>query len=599
MTVDDTLNMIQIDDVQLSPDGSRVMYSLSRLDWDQNKRLKSLYIMPADSGAAIKMNVLDKSRDYRFTPEGTHISYLAPDSTGYNQLFVIPVDGTFTLQLSYHKSGISSYTWTPDGLSILFLADEYDEDEAARMKKGDDAVYIDEGPNGQFRQQWNNLWLLDVATQRERRITDEDMRIDKRQLNSNLIPEGRLLWAPDGKKFVFTMVDDQKWEWGAEKLYVMDAATRDYHLLSGNFEGNIRYTTWTSDSKSILFSGEYKTSSNLFRLDAETGAISALTNQRGSIRVHGISRDGGRMVYTYSDFSTPPDLYSSLTLEYAPVRLTDVNPWIRNEIELAQGSVVKWKSRYDWEIEGILHLPAGYRDGERLPLIVHVHGGPSGHFANSFSARNQIWAELGYVQLSPNYRGSGGYGDKFQRGNMFDIGGGEFEDLMTGVDYVIESGYADPGQLGIRGWSWGGVLGGWTITQTNRFKAASLGAMVCDWTTEYANGFGYNIVRWFIGGYYWNNPDGWRTRSSLTHIKNVTTPAIFFHGANDRTCSPPQSMNYASALKDRGVPCRLIMFPREGHGIREPHHQRIRDIEEIRWMQKYIRGIEWNPRERK
>jgi len=377
----------------------------------------------------------------------------------------------------------------------------------------------------------------------------------------------------------------------------MDADTKEYRLVS-SFQGNIRNPVWAPNSKSLLFTGEVKTTSNLFKVAVGTGEVKQLTNQSASIAVSSFSRDRTKMVYSFSDHYTSPDIYSSSTSNLDPIRLTNANSWIEKEISLAEAKRIKWKSRYGLEIEGLLHLPADYQEGRKLPLILHVHGGPSGHFANRFSARNQIWAGLGYAQLSPNFRGSGAYGDEFHRANMYDIGGGEYEDLMTGVDYVIEEGYADSERMGIRGWSWGGVLGGWTITHTTRFKAASLGAMVTDWIAEYANGFGHNIVRWLIGGHYWENPDGWRTRSSLTYIRDVTTPTIVFHGEKDTTCSPPQSMTFSVALKDQGVPVRYILFPREPHGLREPRHQRTRDIEEIKWMQKYVLGLEWSPWER-
>jgi dipeptidyl aminopeptidase/acylaminoacyl peptidase len=181
---------------------------------------------------------------------------------------------------------------------------------------------------------------------------------------------------------------------------------------------------------------------------------------------------------------------------------------------------------------------------------------------------------------------------------MQDIGGGDFQDLMTGVDYVIEKGYADPERLALRGWSYGGILGGWTITQTDRFKAASVGAMVSDWVSEYGPGFNHDVRLWYIGGTPWENAEAWRQKSALTHVANVTTPTIIFHGIKDIMDTEPQSMMFFTALKDMGREVRYLRFPREPHGFREPRHQRTRDIEEIRWMQKYVLGEEWKPWER-
>jgi dipeptidyl aminopeptidase/acylaminoacyl peptidase len=237
-------------------------------------------------------------------------------------------------------------------------------------------------------------------------------------------------------------------------------------------------------------------------------------------------------------------------------------------------------------------------DGAELPFLLHVHGGPAGVFTNTFSARNHVWAGLGYAQLSPNVRGSSGYTDELLQGNMYDIGGGDYWDLMTGVDTVVARGLADSDQLGIRGWSYGGILGGWTITQTDRFEGASLGAMVSDWTSEYGPGFNHDVRLWYIGGTPWENPEDWRARSALTHVAGVTTPTLLLHGINDRTDTEAQSMMFFQALRDQGKTTRYIRFPREPHGFREPRHQRTRDVEEIRWIQKHVRGIEWEPWER-
>jgi len=210
-----------------------------------------------------------------------------------------------------------------------------------------------------------------------------------------------------------------------------------------------------------------------------------------------------------------------------------------------------------------------------------------------------VYAGLGWAVLEPNVRGSISYGDAFLRGNMKDIGGGDYYDVMTGVDRLIADGIADPEHLAIRGWSYGGILGGWTLTQTPRFKAASLGAMVTDWTSEYAMGFNHDVRLWYIGGTPWESPEKYRQQSSYTHIAAVTTPTLLLHGERDTTDTIGQSMMYYQGLKDRGVPTRFVRFPREPHGFREPHHIRTRDAEEIGWLMKYARGIEWKAPERK
>jgi dipeptidyl aminopeptidase/acylaminoacyl peptidase len=385
----------------------------------------------------------------------------------------------------------------------------------------------------------------------------------------------------------------------------MNADTREVRMVSGSFVGTMRGFDWMPDSRAVLFTGLQRTDTNLYRLDVATGEVQQVTQVEGTLSAGSFSRDRSRFVYAFEDFDTPPDLWvaevgdaiSSHGAE-GGIRLTEANPTIPDSMALAQGEVVRWESRDGTEIEGILYLPNGYDRSEPLPFLLHIHGGPAGVFTNSFSASAHVWAGLGYAQLQPNVRGSSGYSDELLRGNIRDIGGGDYEDLMTGVDFVVGEGIADPDHLALRGWSYGGILGGWTITQTDRFKAASVGAMVSDWTSEYGPGFNYDVRLWYIGGTPWENPEDWRARSPLTHVANVTTPTIIFHGMEDTTDTEPQSMMFFQALKDQGKTVRYLRFPREPHGFREPHHQRIRDIQEIRWIQEHARGIEWEPWER-
>jgi dipeptidyl aminopeptidase/acylaminoacyl peptidase len=330
-------------------------------------------------------------------------------------------------------------------------------------------------------------------------------------------------------------------------------------------------------------------------MDVDTGALTQLTDVAGTLRPLGFSRDRTRMVYSFTDFDTPPDLYSADISGHDEVRLTRANPRLEDEVALASADIVRWSSHDGTEIEGVLYRPTGYQEGTRVPLMLHVHGGPPGYFGNSFDFEFQLYAGLGYASLGPNVRGSSAYGDELLRGLMGDVGGGEYEDLMSGVDHVIELGIADPDQLGVRGWSWGGVLSSWVVTQTDRFKAASIGAMVGSWVAETGPGFNFDVTLWYIGGSHWENLDEWMKRSSLTHVGNVTTPSLILHGGEDTTSSVGQSLMFFTALRDRGVPTRFIKFPRQQHGVREPRLLRVLHVEETRWMEKYIRGRDWEP----
>src|SRR5581483_872097 len=547
-------------------------------------------------------------------------------------IYVIRTTGGEAVKLFDHKDGVSSFKWSPDGKRIFFLANDPKDDAAKKAEKdGDDSIFVDEGPNGQNRGQWTNLWVYDLAAKKERQITKEKMIVSGyepspdgsrivftarkenirngahlsevnvvdvnsgavSQLTNNQAPDNNAKWSPDGKSISYLAPDDKTYELSNGKLWLIDPQSKQYHKSSGQYEGGIQNYFWAKDGKHIYFSGQARTNHEFFVLDVSNGTVEQLTNKPGVLAVSSLSEDQTKGAAVYSNPQQPSDIYLVDVKTNALTQMTDVNPQVKNWA-LAQSEVVKWKSTDGLEVEGILHYPTGYQPGKKVPLILNVHGGPAGVFSYGWSGLYHVYAGLGYASLSPNVRGSSGYDDKLLRGNMHDLGGGDFQDLMTGVDYLIQRGIADPDHMGVKGWSYGGILSGWTITHTDRFKAASVGAMVTDWASEYAMGFNHDIRLWYIGGTPWDNPEGYKKESSYSYIDKVKTPTIILHGESDTTDTIGQSMMFYQGLKDRGVPVRFIRFPREPHGFLEPHHQRIRDTEEIAWMQKYVMGVDWS-----
>lgn len=640
MTTDDGLEMVEVGDAMISPDGRWVFYSLSELDWAENERDETYYMVEADGGEPFPFIGEEGGGSFQFSPGGTYLSFTR-SVDDHRQLFLMRTSGGEAVQLTDHEESVGRYVWAEDESRIWFLADHPRNDELEEeIEKGADAIFVDEAANGQGAGRWNDLWRVDVSMPADpvetTRVTEDDhilgafdvspdgrriaytRRVENRRnqgnlselwvfdaatgearrLTDNAAPEGGPRWSPDGRRIAYTAPDDEEWELRNDKLWVMDPETGETRQASGAFEGNIRGWWWSPDGASLVFNGLERTNSNLYRVSVGSGDLQRLTDVTGTLAASDLSADHGRMVYTLEDFDTPPDLWTAALDGSGATRLTEANPEIEAEMALGEGSVVRWESADGMEIEGLLMTPAGWDGEEALPLLLHIHGGPAGVFTNSFSSRYHVWSGLGYAQLMPNVRGSSGYSDALLRGNMYDIGGGDYQDLMTGVDHLIDEGVADPDLLAVRGWSYGGILGGWTITQTDRFKAASLGAMVSDWTSEYGPGFNFDVSLWYIGGKPWENPEEWRERSPLTHVADVTTPTLLLHGMDDRTDTEGQSMMFYAALKDQGKTVRYIRFPREPHGFREPRHQRTRDIEEIRWIQRHTLGLEWEPWER-
>ncbi len=637
LTVDDAMNMVRLGNVLMSPDGETVFYSASELDWDNNRRRTKYFMISADGGEAVEYIGDGGGSSFQFSPDGMYLSFKRTVDKN-SQIFLMSLSGGEAMQLTHHNNSINSYKWSGDASKIFFTAQEpLSEEEQKEHDLGDDAVFMFEGANGREEGRWRNLWAFDISSKKEGRLTNEELIIGtfdvspdgKRvvfaatqqdtdnfshlselylfevedphpvRLTNNNAPEGNLLWAPDGKTFIYHAPSAEDFDLTHGFLWIMNPDTGETRKLEEPSYGGISGLRWSRDGLSLLFNESRRTDLNVYRVDINTGVITEVTKVSGTLRVLDLSRDQTRMVYSYSDFDTPPDLYVSPVSEFSPVRLTNANPWIEEEILLAKSEIVRWKSKDEMEIEGVLYVPGDSQVGTKLPLIVTIHGGPPGHFANRFRPEFHVFAGLGYASLGPNIRGSDSYGDDLLCALQGDVGGGEYDDVMTGVDYLIDRGIADPDRLGVRGWSWGGILGSWIITQTDRFKAASLGAMVGSWTAESGPGLSYDLKLHYIGGAHWINPEEWRRVSSLWYVENVTTATLLLHGTEDVVSTPGQSMMFFNALREIGkAPVRYISFPREPHGFREPRHQRRCDIEEIRWMQKYVREIDWKPWDR-
>ncbi|HKB13591.1 MAG TPA: S9 family peptidase [Vicinamibacterales bacterium] len=650
MTVDDVIDLVQVSAPRISPDGRRVLYTVSELGkWKDNKRVTSIWIADADGGNARRFLANEKDRSPAWSPDGRSVAFIssrdAPtgnrddgNSDTDAQIYVIPVDGGEAGKLTDHKGAIKSFEWTKDSASIVFLSEHAKTDAVkATEKAGDDAIFVDEGANGQERGDFSELWRVSIADKAEHPITaDEHLLISGFRLSpdstriaityrrentrngqfhsevavvdaasgsikavtKNDAPEANVQWSPEGKVLSYLAPTNTNWDLFEDKLWVVPAEGGEPRKLTGSFNGDISQYSWAPDGQSIVFGALVRARGTVQRVNVATGGVTQIAGGEWSGRMESVSADGKRGVATLSTPSAPAEVQLIDLTTGKNTAITHANPKLA-DFALSQFKTVTWKSKDGLDVEGMLWLPADYKPGTRVPLILSVHGGPAGAWDVGFRGINHVYAGLGWAILEPNVRGSASYGDSLLRGNMKDIGGGDYQDLMSGVDRLVAEGIADPDHLAIRGWSYGGILGGWTLTQTTRFKAASLGAMVADWTSEYAMGFNHDVRLWYIGGTPWESADNYRRQSSYTHIAKVTTPTLLLHGERDTTDTIGQSMMYYQGLKDRGVPARFIRFPREPHGFREPHHIRIRDTEEIAWLMKYARGVEWKAPERK
>jgi dipeptidyl aminopeptidase/acylaminoacyl peptidase len=270
-----------------------------------------------------------------------------------------------------------------------------------------------------------------------------------------------------------------------------------------------------------------------------------------------------------------PEAFVSRVDNFSPVQISRANANLP-KLSVGKTEVVRWRSADGMEIEGLLTYPTNYQPGRRVSLLLVIHGGPAGAFTSRYLPSSRgfyplaTFASRGFAILRANPRGSSGYGYKFKFANVKDWGGGDFKDLMTGVDHVIEMGVADPERLGVMGWSYGGYMTAWAITQTHRFKAASVGAGI----TNLISATGTMDISTFIPDYFeaqpWENLELYRARSAMFNVKGVTTPTLIQHGEADRRVPIAQAYELYNALKMQNVPVRMIVLPRMPHAPNEP-----------------------------
>ncbi len=647
-TVDRAVDMTRVGSPEMSPDGRRVLYTVTELNWEDNDRDSRLWIADADGSDARPFTAREGDGSPQWSPDGRWIAFARADDgddedeegdASGRQIWLIRTDGGEARQLTHHASGIRSFRWTGDSRRLVFVAsDSVPKKVKEARKKGYDELFVDEGPNGQERGSWSNLWWVPAdfddadarpITTGERMIADfavapdgrqvaftfrtEDRRNDEfraeialvgidggevRQLTHNEAPESGLLWTPDGNSLLFVAPSLETWALDQGNLYLMDLASGDVRQLIADSDLDVRVGGFTPDSRYLDLTATDRTVTNFYRLDLRNGRLRPMSEWSGVVGSASWSRDHDAVAFTFTDPASPAEVYTAgFGRRMSRTAITDAGADIR-ALELSSPEVVRWTSTDGLPIEGILYPAAGQRSAPGA-FVLHIHGGPAGGYTLGFDPDAQLLAAHGYAVLEPNVRGSTGYGDALLAGNSKDIGGGDYQDLMSGVDAMIERGVADPDSMAVKGWSYGGILGGWTITRTDRFKAASLGAMVADWPGEYGVGFNYDVTRWYLGGDPWSNQAFWLARSAFYHADQVHTPTILFHGEEDTTDTPGQSMDFHAALSTFDVPNRLILFPREPHGFREPRHQRTRMVEELRWFEHYVRGNpDWNAPER-
>lgn len=633
---------------ELSPHWSRdgqYFAFLSDRDAPKGQEENQLYVMRPDGGEAHKVSEAKGGvESFAFSRDGKWLAFTAGKPED-RQVWVIDTTEVWSgkpVQLTKHSTPIESFQFSPDSSRIYFLApDAFDRDNVKR-KEDKFGVMIRNEDNPPV-----HLWGIDTGTKSETRITsgtaysvsnvtisDDSNWIGFRgvpnnryertvtewgdyadlyllntrngnieRLTNNLdISESPLSFSPDSSTIAFSASDNFTY-FRNERVYVRptEDAGGKFKKIGGDYDGDESIGFWSRDGKTIYFDGGKGATEQVYSLSVDTGHVSQLTDFK-AITAARLDKDSNVVLVNFTDSTNPSNIYTVGRIEDVGnqsswKKLTDSNPQAK-DIAVGETEAIQWKSTDGQMVEGILVKPLGYQPGKRYPLIVQIHGGPAGasllNYNANYGTYSNVFAAAGYACLLPNYRGSTNYGEKFKmeiKGAYFPQG---YDDIITGVDYLIKQGIADPDKLGAMGWSAGGHWSNWILTHTHRFKAISSGAGAVNWTSMYAQSdIQRNREYYFLGKPYDNYEHYWDI-SPLKYIKFAQTPTLIHVVYGDPRVPRPQSEELYMALRQLGVPTEFMVYPGNSHGIPGMRDQMTKMVAEFNWFQKWINGQkEW------
>ena len=558
----EALRVARVSSPRISPDGSRVAYLVSALAMEKDqpgKTVTQLWVVPTagPTSAARQYTRGDKNvSNAAWSPDGKVIAFTmdaGEEKDAKPQVWFMYADGGEPWQVTKHKSGVRTFQFSPDGKTLLLVAAAATgADEEKRSKEKDDAVVVDHD----FKMA--QLWTWNITSEQEKQITHGNFMV------------GDPRWSPDGSHITFTttptpLQDDASrqtaWvldvasgqqrklvdssnpthtaRWSSDgrwiaylssdgisvhqtNLFVVGAAGGAPRQLTGSFELNAGEPLWSRDGKTIYFSTDTRESLEVFAANLASNAVQEITDKPGVLSLDEISANGQIAIGTWTDPEHPANVFRSDLSFHSIEPVTNQNAWL-DGYALGGAEVVQWNSSKDgMEIDGIITKPVNFNASRKYPFLLNPHGGPTGASLLSFNSTEQILAANGYMVLEPNFRGSTGRGEKFAAANQNDWGGGDYKDDMSGVQAMVDKGWADPNRLGAFGWSYGGFMTFWIDTQTDRFKAISPGAGLPDLYSMYSQTDIHRYLRdFFEMKAPWDNFQEYWDHSPMKYVENA------------------------------------------------------------------------------
>ena len=637
-SIDDLINLRRVGAPAISPDGRQVAFTIRETNWEENAYETELWL--GGSGALRQLtNSKKSSLQPAWSPDGAWLAFIS-DRDGKRQLYRIALAGGEAEQLTSGDEGVANFAWSPKGSQIAFtMIDAVTEAMKARDKDWGEIRIEDED------QRYTHLYVLDLPGASAGGSQDPPLRYGVKQLTLGSFVVGSFDWSPDATTIAFDhRISSDAGEGGSADISVVTVATaarqaivtqagpdsnpqwspdgsqvafastmgkpfyffqngviavvtpgkNDIRSLTDAFDESPNIVAWTRSG--IFFTASQRTWSYLFHLDPLTKKATrhAVRDQwiGGSFS---LTPDGTTTAFIGSSATEFPDVYIAPVQTMAARKISDTGAQIASWPKHTR-EVVKWKSQDGAEIEGVLHKPADFQAGRRYPLLIVIHGGPTG------VSRPVPYGQVGYypvdgylakgaLVLEPNYRGSAGYGEAFRSLNVRNLGIGDAWDVLSGIDALVQQGVVDKDRVGSMGWSQGGYISAFLATRhSDRFKALSVGAGISDWMTYYVNTDIHPFTRQYLKATPWDDPKIYADTSPMTYIKQARTPTLIQHGGEDPRVPIPNAFQLYQGLRDQKVPVQLSIFKGFGHGLTKPKANRGAMQQNLDWFSKYVWG---------
>lgn len=646
---EEVISLRSVGGVTLSADGKHIAYTVQTTDWNENRFDTEIWLIKNGSSPFQLTNTTkNSSTNPAFSPDGQWIAFVS-DRGNKNQVYVMRLEGGEAKAVTKEEEGVLAFEWHPSGNSIIFLkAEKEDKSKKEREKRyggfeADDKEFtlshlwqVDFKPDmldPSERPCYETLDSLKVKSgcielPKAERITEGKFTVtsfitspdgnkiafshqpnplinsfiksdisvvtlsDKKitPLVTNPSSDGLEDWSPDSKEILFTsnLSDTLANFYANSKLFALNIESKFTLQLAKSLDEDLGGFTW--ERSGIYASIWNKTQRPLYRIDPMSGTHTVFKSSPDQIFSISFSQDGQTVAFTGRNGDQLSEVFIS-SLDNSPKKLTDLTSQT-NDWKVAQSEVISWKSKDGATIEGVLHKPKNYDPSKKYPLLVMIHGGPTGIDTPApvpgYVYPVLQWLDKGCLVLRPNYRGSAGYGEAFRSLNVKNLGVGDMWDVMSGIDFLDNKGMIDKAKMGSMGWSQGGYISAFLTTNTDVFKAISVGAGISNWMTYYVNTDIHPFTRQYLKATPWSDELIYKKTSPITNINKAKTPTLIQHGELDKRVPIANAYELLQGLRDKGVPSELIVYKGFGHGITKPKERLAATWHNWQWFNKYV-----------